>query len=236
MGIEPPLLVELLGQPGAGKTTLGHAAAVGSDFRSTADLGAAWRRLPAIRKAMFLASSAFDGVCLTHAMRLVIGAPLLRGDSLGRLARLLVKSHWIRSQRGQLLLEEGFLQDLWSIFYSAGRMDPDPRLLAPLVRCLYRGVDAQIVFLQVDTQTTLDRIRGRTQGKSRLDRLAEADLRKRLAETSQLPLRIAAAARLAGLTVETIDASQPVEISVSQLRSIMPSLAATVVRPEEGGG
>lgn len=233
---DPPLLVELFGQPGAGKTTLARAAAAGSDLRSTADLGAAWRRFPAIRKAMFLARSTFDGVCLAHAVRLAIGAPLLRPNSLSRLARLLVKSHWIRSQRGRLLLEEGFLQDLWSIFYSAGRMEPDPRLLAPLVRCLYRGANAQIVLLQVDPQIAFHRIRGRAQGNSRLDRLSEADLRQRLTETGQLPARLAEAARLAGLTVQSLDASQPLEISVSRLRSIMPRLAANVVRPEGSGG
>ena len=221
MGADAPLVVELLGQPGAGKTTLAHAAAKMSESLGRAELGAAWRQLPAIRKGFVLWQASRNGACLAQATKLVLGEPLLRWDSIVRLSRLLVKSHWTRSQSRPLLLEEGSLQDLWSIYYSAGKMEPDPQLLAPLVRCLYRGVNARIVLLQVEPAIAFDRIRGRQDGKSRLDPLPEAELRRRLAGTAQLPLRLADAARLAGLPVETLDVSQPLESSVSRLRAIM---------------
>ena len=221
MATDCPSLVELLGQPGAGKTTLARAAAPNSGFLSRADLGTSWRRLSPGQKASFAAQAALDGACLGHAVQLVTKIPLRSVDSLSRLARLLIKSHWFRSQRGLLLLEEGALQDLWSIFYSADRMAPDPRLIAPLIHCLYRGMDAKIVLLMVDPQTAVDRIPGRAEGKSRFDRLSEADLRMRLVETAQLPLKIAEAARLAGLSVDTLDASEPTEVSARRLREIM---------------
>lgn len=218
---DAPLVVELLGQPGAGKTTLAHAAAKMSKTMGRAELGAAWRQLPAMRKGLVLWQAIRNGACLARATRLVFGEPLLRWDSIARLARLLVKSHWTRSQSRPLLLEEGALQDLWSIYYSAGKMEPDPQLLAPLVRCLYRNVNARIVLLQVEPTIAFDRIRGRLDGKSRLDPLPEAELWRRLAGTAQLPHRLADAARLAGLQVETLDVSRPVETSVSRLHAIM---------------
>ncbi len=166
-----------------------------------------------------------DGACLAHAIQLALRARLFRGDSLSRLFRLLIKSHWIRAQGGQLLLEEGCLQDLWSIFYSAGRVKPDPRQLAPLIGCLYRGVSTRIIFLEIEPQHAFDRVRSRNEGKSRLDRLGEAALRRQLSETAQLPHRLADAARLAGLRVETLDASLPIESNAPDVRAVMQELA-----------
>jgi hypothetical protein len=221
---DAPLLVELIGQPGAGKTTLARAATAGSELHTRGELGSAWAHLPILTKASLFGRAILDGACLARAIQLALGARLFRGDSLSRLFRLLIKSHWIRAQSGRLLLEEGCLQDLWSIYYSAGRWEPEPRQLAPLIRCLYRGVRARLVFLEVDPQRAFDRIRGRTHGKSRLDRLAEADLRQHLANTAQLPHKLADAARLAGLGVETLDASLPVETTVRRLRAVMQEL------------
>ena len=221
MGADGPLVIELLGHPGAGKSTLAHAARKMSDSLGRAELGAAWRQLPAVRHGFFLWQASRDGACLAQAMRLVFGDRLLSLDSIVRLARLLVKSHWTRSQSRSLLLEEGSLQDLWSIYYSAGKMEPDPHLLAPFIRCLYRDVNARIVLLELNPTVAFDRIRDRRDGKSRLDRLPEAELWRRLAETAQLPHRLAEAARLAGLPVESLDASRSLKTSVSRLRAIM---------------
>lgn len=168
-----------------------------------------------------------DGACLASAIRFATGARLFRRDSLARLARLLIKSHWFRAQTGPLLLEEGHLQDLWSILYSGSKKEPDPRQLAPLIRCLYRGMDVRIVYLEVDPQNAFDRIRARKHGRSRLDRLAEEDLRNQLLSHAQLPSRLVDAARLAGLRVELVDASLPIEATVGQLRAVMQRLSPT---------
>lgn len=217
----PPLVIELFGHPGAGKSTLARAAVADSRRRTNAGLGAAWKSQSKLAKGRLVGRTILDGACLGNAIKFAIGVRLFRGDSLPRLGRLMVKGHWIRSQRQRLLLEEGHLQELWSILYSAGRRDPDPQLLAPLVRCLYRGVDARIVFLELDPENALQRIRARKHGKSRLDRLAEVELRKQLIERAQLPHQLVDAARLAGLQVEQLDASLPIETTVGQLQALM---------------
>lgn len=226
MSIDPPFVVELFGQPGSGKSTLARSAAAGSGLIGRSSMGAAWKRQPRLVKATFLARAMLDRAGLACAIKVAIGARLFRGDSLVRLVRLLIKSHWFRSQAGRYLLEEGHLQDLWSTLYSAGRTDPDPHMLAPLIRCLYRGLDAQIAFLDAEADELFNRIRRRTHGKSRLDRLAELELRQHLLATEHLALRIVDAAKMAGLRVERVDASLPIEAMVDQLRGAMPRLSS----------
>lgn len=214
-----PLVIELLGQPGSGKSTIVRASAEGLDLTTRAGLATAWRQLPLLAKSGAFARTMGDGACLIAAIRLVASARLFDRNSLARLLRLLVKGHWLRAQRMPLLLEEGHLQDLWSILYSAGRTNVDPTLLAPLIRCLYRGVDARIMLLELDTDQAVDRIRARRDGRSRFDRLAEYQLRTQWAATSQLPHQLADAARLAGLAVDRLDASLPVEVNARILRA-----------------
>lgn len=224
-------MVELFGPPGAGKTTLAQSAAAGSESITRASLGTAWKRQSRLVKGMFLARTLLDVTSLAQAMKFVTGARLTRGDSLSRLFRLLIKRHWIRSQNGPLFLSEGHLQDLWSILYSAGITEPDPRQLAPMIGSLYRGVDVQIVYLELDPQSASARIRARQNGKSRLDRLAHSELLEQLIAHEQLPHRIAEAARMAGLRVERLDASRPIETNVDQLRAVM-RMASSVAHHE----
>ncbi len=230
--IQPPLLLEMFGSPGAGKTTIARAAAAGSERRGNADLAQAWKAQSRSAKVSLVARALLDAGTIALAARVALGAPLLRKNSLLRLFRLLIKSHWIRSQRERLFLEEGMLQDLWSIFYSAGLMRPDSHLVSPLVRSLYQRVDASIIYVDVDPQTAFARIRGRAHGKSRLDRLSDAELRSALEESLQLSRDLVAAAQAAGLVVGMLDASRPIDDSVHQLRSELRLLHSDGTRSE----
>lgn len=221
MSTGPPSVVELFGQPGSGKSAVARAAAAEPEQRTRARLGAAWKQQSVLAKALLIGRAIFGGSCLAKAITLAKRARLSRVDSLFRLFRLVIKSHWLRSQTGLLLLEEGHLQELWSIFYSAGRTEPDPHLLSPLIACLYRGFDVRIVFLDVAADEVVDRIRGRLHGKSRLDRLAEPELRQHIATTAQLPHRIVEAAKLAGLNVHPVDAALPIETTAELLRAMV---------------
>lgn len=218
----PPLVVELFGQPGAGKSTVARAAAENLHAQTRANLGALWKQRHILANLLLVGRALFDASCLAQAAALARKARLWRADSLSRLLRLVIKSHWLRRQSGILLLEEGHLQDLWSIFYSAGRVDVDPHLISPLIACLYRGLDARVVFLDVSADELVDRIQGRSRGRSRLDRLAEEELRSQLAVSAQLPRHIVEAARMAGLNVQRLDAA-PIESTVKLLRDLIPS-------------
>ena len=221
LNTDSPLVIELFGHPGAGKSTLVQAANKHSERHTNAALGSAWKRQSRLGKGRLVGRALLDAPCLRNALEFAIHGRIFRGDSLPRLARLLVKGQWIRSQQEPLLLEEGHLQDLWSVLYSAGRRNPDPRRVAPLLRCLYRRVDARIVFLELDPESAFQRIRSRKHGKSRLDRLADDELREKLTERAQLPHCLIDAARLAGLPVVSLDASLPIASNVQRLRALM---------------
>ena len=228
----PPMLVELFGLPGAGKTTLADATAEGLELLTRADLGAEWQRRSLLKKTAFVDRMLLDMGSVAPALRLAARAPLASGESLLRLARLSAKAQWLRSQSGLLLFDQGFLQDLWSILYAAGRYEPDIELLTPLLRSLYNGVEARIVFLDVDPETALRRIRGRSYGDSRFDRLPETELRDRLAGAARLPRAIIEAAQAAGLNVEVLDGAAPLTGLVEPLRSI---LTASRMEMDSGG-
>jgi hypothetical protein len=210
-------LIELFGPPGAGKSSLARASAQGAGLLSRQDLGLTWRRQSFARKARFVVKAYVRSECAARALRLAWNAPLRSPEALVRLARLLVKAEWMKAQAGIVLLDQGPLQELWSILYSSGVGTPDPDLVSPFVKSLYSGSEPLIVYIRVDPSIASARIRGRSHGHSRLDGLNRDELEESLARGAELPERIAAAARAAGLKVQTMDGSKPLEVLVSQL-------------------
>ncbi len=220
-------IIELFGTPGAGKSTLARAAADGPDLGSSAALTASWKRLPRIRKAALVTSAFLHPAAVSATAQLALRAPLANADALVRLARLLPKSRRLRLHRDQLLLlQEGLLQDLWSILYSAGRTEPDRASLMPVLRQIYAGLDVRVVHIDVDAGTAFERIRMRAEGASRFDRFSEAELRRQLGKTAQLARTLAAVAVDAGLPVETLDGAAPIPVNAARLKAIVAQAAA----------
>jgi hypothetical protein len=216
------MLIEFFSLPGAGKTTLVNAVAAGTDLITRPKLAAAWRRQSLLQRSRHSARALLHAPTLMAAARLAVGVPLSSGESLSRLVRLIAKRHWVRSQAGVMLIDQGFLQELWSILYAAGHFEPDPADLSPLIRSIYAGMQVRVVFIDVDARTASTRISGRDYGNSRLDRLPEADIRGQLARTRRLPRAILDAATAAGLQVEILDGSAPVAELVDRLQPVLP--------------
>ena len=213
-----PKIIELFGLPGAGKTTLVTAV---DNHNQRWELTAAWKRLPRLRRSAILLGSLVDIRCLGGAVRFALRARLSNLESLMRLFRLITKTHWMRSQQGQMLLDESFLQEIWSICVAAGRHDPEEAALARFIRCLYSGLDADIVFVEADEAIASKRVSGRTHGRSRLDGLAAAEVEARLTRTARLPHAIVAAAKAAGLSIERIDGRNRIEANADRLRKLL---------------
>lgn len=205
------MLVELFGIPGAGKSTLVDAASERARVCTRQDLSASWRRRPLFERSTHLLRSYLQLPRSWRALRFAFHARIANYHSLRRLLRAVAKSDLMRSQGGTVLLDQGLLQELWSILYAQGRIEPDPELLSPLIRSLYSGIDARILFVDVDSATAARRIAGRSHGHSRLDGLADRETRDHLERTAELPRRIIEAARLAGLQVELVDGSAPLD-------------------------
>ena len=160
---------------------------------------------------------------MTAAVRFGVGARLTTRESLFRLMRLVAKTEWLRSRSGVVLLDQGFLQDVWSIFLSSKTACADPALLCSLIRSLYERIDATIVVLEVDSETASARVSARTHGESRFDSLPEGQLRSSIEAARGLQRQIVESARLAGLPDLIVDASPPAQVVTDRLLSLFPA-------------
>jgi hypothetical protein len=215
-----PVLLELFGPPGAGKSTLAAELVDRTGYRSRARTRADWQRLPLVERLRLLMAPAFDIERIGTAVRTAIRLGLRHPESLGRLARLVLKTARLRQIPGGAVLDQSILQDLWSILWVSGRFDPDPRLLAPFLRSTYRDLRVRILYLSLDPATAANRVATRTGGRSRLDGLREREAARQLECAADLPRRIVVAARLAGLDVVPLDATASREQLAAQAMAL----------------
>jgi hypothetical protein len=219
------MLVELFALPGAGKTTLTELAAQRAHVKTRKGLSAEWVTSSATHRFAHVSRAVLKPKHLAAAFRFASGARLASTESIFRLARMLAKTEWLRSQPGVLLLDQGFLQDLWSILVSGKSECPSPELLSPLIRVLYEGIEARIILIDVDPSVAASRIRARTHGASRFDDLPENEVRQSLTDGSNLLHAIGQAVKLAGLQVETLDGSKAPDELADQLSVYLPKRA-----------
>jgi hypothetical protein len=212
-------LVELFGVPGAGKTTLSRLAALEIDAVSRHELSALWKKQSVFRTAGGLARAFLNFDRLLLALRFAGEARLWNRESLWRLLRLLTKSQAMRSKCDRVLLDQGLLQELWSALAAAGRHEVPSSVLVSLIRSLYDGIDARILYVEIGVEGALQRIAARRDGHSRLDGLWRDELRNELVRSTELARRIIDSAISAGLPVEVIDSTQPAEIAASAVVS-----------------
>jgi hypothetical protein len=211
----------MFGVPGVGKTTLATAVLRVEHQITRPDLTTAWSRLSLLRQGAYLLGASIDIRCLASAARFALRTRLTSINSLVRLVRLTAKTQWMRSHSSAMLLDQSYLQEIWSICFSAERKDPDHVSLARFIRCLYAGLEARIVFVDADAATASQRISGRNHGYSRLDGVGAADVEARLDRMARLPHAIIGAAEAAGLAVERLDGADPVEVNAARLRALM---------------
>ena len=211
------MLVELFGIPGSGKSTLVKAASEHAAFRTRHDVSAAWDRGSIIGRAAQLVGRYADPQEMALAVRLAAAARIRDRCGLARLLRIAGKAQRLKSQPELVILDQGLLQELWSILYGANCYAPDVGLISKLIGKLYKGIDARIFFIDVDPEPASARIAGRADGHSRLDGLGSDRIRQDLARAVELPTRIIEAARRAGVEVRRIDGSLPIETLVKEI-------------------
>ena len=216
--------MELFALPGAGKSTVSEAFAKQALVTTRKDLTAEWANSSALQRLAHVGRAFGNYRLLTAAVRFGVGARLNTRESQFRLMRLVAKTEWLRSRSGVVLLDQGFLQDVWSIFLSSKTACADPALLCSLIRSLYERIDATIVVLEVDSETASARVSARTPGASRFDSLPEGQLRSSIEAASGLQRQIVESARLAGLPVLIVDASPPAQVVTDRLLALFPAM------------
>jgi thymidylate kinase len=207
------MIIELFGVPGSGKTSLAAAVADKVRFVSRHEIVDQWRQRPLLGKAGELVKSHLQLSQMWAVLRFARAARLTRAESLGRLSRLVAKSRRLRSVGEPVLLDQGLMQELWSVLYASGRTQIDPALVAPLIKALYDPSDTCVVYVTIDAATAAQRVSGRSKGNSRLDRKDPGEIADELTSASELPDRLIEGARLAGISVRTVDGSLPCSVN-----------------------
>jgi len=214
------MVVELFGIPGSGKSTLAAAAAKKVEFATRGDVSGQWARRNAFMKFSALAGWHARPSRSVLVLRFAIAARITSIQSWKRLSKLLAKSRRLRSARAPVLLDQGLLQDLWSILYASRKTRIDPRLAVPLIRLLYEGIDARIVYVEIDPEIASARIASRPHGNSRLDGLESRAIEEGLVRAHALPAALVAAAQQAGIPVQFVDGSRPTQTVADAIAAI----------------
>jgi hypothetical protein len=212
--------VELFGLPGAGKSTIARHLDLPTDAIRREDLAAARKALTAGQMARLVLLTLRNWRWLAALAMLALTTPIWHPDSLGRLIRLAVARTWIASQRNFVLLDQGPLQALWSIFYSEGASKPPRKALVEVLRQLYADIGVVLVELEVRPEIAAGRISRREDGNSRLDGLPVGTTQRELQAFSDLPDELLAAARLAGLEVRSLSGEKEINWLGQQVQNL----------------
>lgn len=214
------MLVELFGIPGAGKSTVAAAVAQTDGLLTRNDLSESWKRRSRLSKAAYITRPFLDLPYVARALRLSASIPLRNRESIARLLRLMAKRKWLRSQSRVVLLDQGFLQDLWSVLYSAGCDSPDHAALSAFIKSLYSHLNAHIIVVDVHPDIASARLSERSYGRSRFDRLSGSELADSLASAIRLQGCIIEAVKAAGVPLVIVDGSASLGAVTDEIRKL----------------
>jgi thymidylate kinase len=231
-------IVEFAGLPGAGKTTIARAAlaeleTLGIRCFSNESLV----RRNAVRqkstrlsgKVGTLGQLVLGGVrykrVTVNLLRCIAHTRSLSPASLTRAANLLVLLNGIRSVPADrydlILLDQGLVQYIWSIFV-AGDLPPE-RDLHRLLTTIFKEIPLAVIFVQIDVDDAVSRIRQRKTQSSRFDDFSPPQAREYLSKYRSVFDNIRCwSFGPAGTGSLDIDGSRPISHNV---RRIIPFIA-----------
>jgi thymidylate kinase len=229
-----PLVIEFVGLPGAGKTAVAHRVIEQLDSAGYRCFGYSTLHTPeAIEKesgriaSKLRTAGRFALSCLTYR-RLAVDAFFYTLEvnprslsSLRRFFILLLRFRFVRSVMEEgydvLVLDQGPIQNIWSIATTGGR-SPSDRHLIRVLRDVLDELAPLLVLVDVDPDVAWNRIASRPTMRSRFDRMPPSEAREALVRHADLFLRLVDLADgLENTGSVRIDGSRPISDSLAQL-------------------
>jgi hypothetical protein len=233
-GVRRPLVCELVGLPGAGKTSAAarivqqmRAGGCSCGDRPSLGRGRRSRALSQIRKAEFHLTHPRH---LAAALRFGLSVHPLNIASVSRAYRVSNWAYGLSRARNRgferVILDQGIVQELWSVTLTGSRWSP--RALDAVLRGILAGTDVSLalVYLDIGIDEASDRLRRRPVTTSRFDRMelseARALLSSREAGLKELFQRAVA---LTGAPWCRVDGERALEDVCAQVTAFVDGIA-----------
>lgn len=220
------LVVEFLGLPGAGKSTIARALvaalqAEGIAVRTTDDFVAWLARQSRLRKlAILVRNGSWAGRQLWTALRFGLSLRPLAGFSLSRVVLVPFINCCFEAYRAQdraavLVMDQANMQLVWSVGAYAERHDA--RLLHELSRVARGRSLTLFAFISASPEVSAERIRLRPSALSRFDRETPSGLADALNGAARLMDDLAGSLKRDGGALVELDATASVEVNARRL-------------------
>ena len=223
-------IVELFGLPGAGKTTLVSGLSLPPGTIQREDLARGRSALSAVQLVRLALATLADWRWLGALAVLAWQTPIRHSEALGRLLRFAVFKTWMRQQGLLLVLDQGPIQALWSIFFTEGSTRLPCGALARVIDLLYADISVVVFEIAVQPDLAATRITSREAGNSRLDGLPFGLTHSRLEACADLPGELLAAVRQAGITVHSLSGDKTREQLRHEVQAMVDRAAATAFK------
>ena len=213
-------IVEWVGLPGAGKTTVSQAAYLKLQAQDVPvllrqEILDQWARKSKVKKLLQLRPESLNHwdilrSSVLFAMRvkpLNFQSFLRAWRVFSNIKRADIAAHTYNNSI--LLLDQGWIQEVWSACLSG--TPPHADSLKPTMSPLFHKRKTLIVHCKVDIETALNRIKGRKTMESRFDLMETGEAHARLQKYHHYLQTIIDCARTFNIPVLELDGSQPIE-------------------------
>jgi len=189
MKYSSPLVVEFVGLPGAGKTTVFREVVTqlrreGITVIPRDEMLQQWQNLSLLQRLLrLIPQTRNQWSVLWHSVSFAAQVKPINLASFHKVAQLFANVSRLDAIApsqgcGVILLDQGFLQEVWSVGITGSF--PSSLQIQSELSCLLRLRRMAIVEFNIDVETALGRIQGRPTQESRFDRMQPQEARSRL--------------------------------------------------------
>lgn len=214
-----PWVVEFVGLPGAGKTTVFHPVvsqltAEGIPLVARDEILQKWQQTAWAKKVcQLMPNNPNQWHILLQALRLALRVKPQTRQSFAKAGKVFSNLKRIDStiryrQCPLIMLDQGLLQEIWSVGITGH--PPSTAQLMPVLTSLRQSREIAVVHFQVDIETAGDRLKNRSTQRSRFDRMRPKDSSALLSHYAPYLQDILDCVRSLDIPILSIDGSLPI--------------------------